>query len=213
MISEIETYLQSSQDFETGVALYLKFSESKPLKSLFESGNSSYSHSKLLHSLKEISESTIPKQLPESKASPLDAYKTKHESNVVQIRYSELPPALKERHRHKAALYKQAKDYHSALYDANNKQTRFEFAKQILTNFHEIDDIWKELEDYQEKGILRVPAKADSELDTLTALELANLRDNYKKNLYKVKGAPGKESRYQELYDLIKEVENALQIR
>lgn len=213
MISEIENYLQSSQDFEKGVELYLKFSDSKTLKSLFESGNTTYSKSKLLHALKDISTAAIPATLPAPKDSPIEAYRAKREANVVQIRYSELPHVLQEKNRYKAALYKQARDCHSFLYDAPNNDVRRDYAKLILSNFKEIDDIWKELEDYQEKGILRSAPKDESNLESLTALELANLRDNYKKNLYKVRGVPGKEERVERLTVLVKEVEYALQKR
>jgi hypothetical protein len=120
---------------------------------------------------------------------------------------------LQERNRYKAALYKQARDCHSFLHDAPNDNVRRDYAQLILSNFKEIDDIWQELEDYQEKGILRSAPKDESNFESLTALELANLRDNYKKNLYKVRGLPGKETRCQELTDLLKEVEHALQKR
>jgi hypothetical protein len=211
MIAEIENYLKSNLDFKEGVALYLKFSVDKAYSSLFVSSETGYARRKLIEQLGLISKSAIVEHPKPKKIPDLEAYRAKRESKVVDIDYNSLPEFLKQRVKHKRALYTQARDMHSSLsMDKWSDSDRHEIAKKIIENFDFIDDIWKELEDYQERGILRTPSQKELGLEQMSALELANLRDNYKKNLYKIRKNPTKGSRLKQLNELIVEVEDIL---
>jgi hypothetical protein len=211
MIAEIENYLKSNLDFKEGVALYLKFSVDKAYSSLFGSSETGYARRKLIEQLGLLSKSSVVEHPKPKKIPDIEAYRAKRESKVVDIDYNSLPDVLKEKVKHKRALYTQARDMHSSIsMEKWTDSDRYEIAQKIIENFDFISDIWKELEDYQEKGILRTPSQKGLGLDQLSALELANIRDNYKKNLYKIRKDPTKESRLKQLNEMIVEVEAIL---
>ena len=210
MIAEIEKYLKSNLDFKEGVELYNRYSKDKAYSSLFGS-ESGYARRKLIEQLGLISKSAVVEHPKSVKIPDIEAYRSKRESKVEHIDYKSLPDFLKEKVKHKRALYTQARDMHASLsIEKWTDADRFEIASKILENFDFIDDIWKELEDYQERGILRTPSQKELGLEQMNALELANLRDNYKKNLYKVRKDPSKSHRLGELNQKIVEVEDIL---
>lgn len=210
MIAEIEKYLKSNLDFKEGVELYNSYSKDKAYSSLFGS-ETGYARRKLIEQLGLISKSAIVEHPKSVKIPDIEAYRAKRESKVVDIDYNSLPGFLKGKVKHKRALYTQARDMHASLSMENwTDADRYEIAKKILENFDFIDDIWKELEDYQERGILRTPFQKEMGLEQMSSLELANLRDNYKKNLYKIRKDPSKAHRLSELNRKIVEVEDIL---
>lgn len=208
MIAEIEDYLRNPANYSAGVELLKKHSPNSPLLPLLSSGASTFTRGKLSAALQQIS-ALEPEPERETKLPPLKDFRAKSESRFVQIDFNNLPPKLKEKFREKQALYKQSVELHRGLTMAMSDDDRKEMALQILSNFDTIDKIWAEAEKYQEHGYYEDEATGQE----MTALDLARLLDNLKKNQYKYKNKPTYSNRYQELGLKIKEVEDALRKR
>jgi hypothetical protein len=216
MNSAIEAYLKSPSNYKKGVELYSLHSKDKSLLALFSSGESSFTKRRLFEVLKVLSLQSVPKSEVKSKLNLPDIgqYTDVTESKFISIDYHALPQHIKKRFDHKRALFRQAKDAHFRLPDLTiTEEQRAELAFTILDNFDEIQDIFNEAEDYQERGITREAIPNSTELEKMTALELSTLRNNYQKHIYKLKGIQAKQEKYIDIKAKLKEVENALQKR
>lgn len=210
MIAEVEDYLRNPKDYSRGCELLRKFQPDFPLHSLLASGDSSFTRSKLHKALVAIS-AEKPVETPPESVPPLNAFRRQSESKMIRIDYSKLPELLKVAIREKDALFKQSAELHRMLtLDISNDQRRT-MAMEILSNFDRIDQIWKDAENFQLHGIL--PGADKVEAGKETALDLARMLENLKKNAYKVKDKPERRARYDELCAQIQEVEDALSKR
>lgn len=210
MIAEIEDYLRNSSNYTRGCELLKKFAPDSPLHGLLSSGESTFTRGKLFAALQLIS-SKHDVETPEDKLPPLKAFRTLSESKVMRIDFSKLPDSLKEQMKEKNALFKQSAELHRMLSMDISNAERYSMALQILSNFDRIDKIWKDAEAFQQHGILPEASKPDA--GERTALDLARLLENLKKNAYKVKDKPERIERYKELCAQIEEVEDALRKR
>lgn len=216
MNSAIEAFFKTPFDYKKGVDLYALNSKDKSLLPLLNSGESSFTKKKLHEALKKISAESIAKSEVKAKVHLPDIgeFTDVSESKFISIDYLALPAHIKARWNHKRALFKQAKDAHFRLPDLTiSEEQRAELAFSILNNFDEIQDIFNEAEDFQERGISRETQSKETEFDKLTALDLSTLRSNYQKHIYKLKGIHAKSEKLIEIQAKLKEVENALQNR
>jgi hypothetical protein len=214
MIAEIETFLKKQFDYKVAVELYLHYSTDKKLETLLKSGENSFTSQKVIQALRLISESSLATvyHAKEKRAETGD-FRVNSAAKHIRIDYAALPSSLKLKMDEKSALYRHANTLFSELDFLKDDQSRLNHAIEILDNFDQIDKIFSEVEDYQERGILNPSVNMDVSFDALTGLQLAQLRDNLKKNLYKVRGNQQKIDKFRQLTQKIKEVENALSKR
>jgi hypothetical protein len=214
MIGAIEDYLRSPEDYLKGVELYRIHGKSQTLLSLFLSGESSYTREKLSAELQSVSAASVSNHPPPvDKIPPVEKLTAESESKFMRIDVSALPEDLKEKSRHKDALFHQAKMMIDAIRISKSDAERYTLALPIVTNFAEIDLIWKELEDFQLTGKRKASSANLLPLDALNALEISQQLKNVEKRYYKVSKDPKKEEEAQSLLDRKKELEDALSKR
>jgi len=214
MIADIETFFKKPFVYSTAVELYLQYSSDKSLIALLKSGENSFTTQKVIQALRKISDdATTPDYQAKEKRATIEDFQVKTHQKHIKIEYASLPSSLKQKMDEKSALYRHSNTLFSQLEFLNDDQSRLDSALEILNNFDLIDKIFSEVEDYQERGIYIQPNSGERSLDSLNGLELAKLLDNLKKNLSKVRGVEGKQQKFIEINERIKEVEDALSKR
>lgn len=214
MIGAIEDWLRTPDDYKKGVELYRTHGKSQTLLCLFDSAESSYTREKLTSELQSISAAAVSHHPPPvDKIPSVEKLTAESESKFMRIDFSALPEDLKERSRHKDALFYQAKMMIEAIRSSKSDQERYTLALSIVSNFAEIDLIWKELEDFQLTGKRKASSTNLLPLDALNALELSQQLKNVEKRYYKVSKDPKKAEEAQSLLDRKKELEDALSKR
>lgn len=215
MISAIEDWIRAPFNYSKGVELFNIHGKSELLKKLFAS-ESSFTREKLKQELIKINSEEVVKRSPppKEKIPPINEFLATSESKFIHIDVNALPDDLKEKNRQKNALFSQSKSCFQNLKGAKTNEERYDFAKTIVENFKEQDEIWLELEQFQKNGS-RKKGEIDKveDLSQLNALELAKRLENIKKQYSKVSKLPEKKIKADELLAKWKEVEHALEKR
>lgn len=209
-IADIQRWINDSdREYETGRLFYEEVGSSRYLKNLFSSGEDGYNSIRLLTELKLIVKNS-PHLLinsgpdksaaaPAAPAAPVtpgneqdlsseNSYRQFSQKRVPDINTADLPEDLQLLVMEKGSLYKQACSQHSRLELLPDDNARMKAVNIITSNFKRIDEIWREL-DYWNQHKMRRP-KDGMDLTKLSMVKLIARKNTIRTYISKLKNKP-----------------------
>jgi len=152
MLSEINEWLSNpARLYGQGMQLYLQHGSNEFYKKMFLRGETPLTRSTLIEQLKKM----VPAQVkPQAVPSPPPARLS--ELKVTVPKRQDLPEELQKADVKKGQLFREASMCHRKLTMVSTDQERFALAQTILNKFDQIDEIWQQIDDYQ-NGVVKQP--------------------------------------------------------
>jgi len=202
-VPAIERWLNNSpRDYSTGFALYQRYGKSRFLLELLGQGEDEYNTQRLLLELKNInshlvlppvgvaspSGGTSPREVPSGVFSSLDSYTRFSPVQREPIQTDQLPESLQKMVVEKSSLYKQCYSLHQRLEYLPSDKERASAAQLICDHFRRIDEIWQQLDYYQQHKILR--PKHGKDVSKLSITVLIKRRNTLRTYVSRLRKAP-----------------------
>lgn len=171
--SQLQIWLKSERNFQSGIKLLEEFEGSAALLSLLRSGENDFTRTKLVTALREIFEEKQTADIPaphKSKPIPVSSEQKLSESKMPWIDVSALPEELKKLWILKNDITREQGHLHAQLELLPTKEERLSHALRILAIEEERAEMWKRLNDFQSTG--KQPAQKQ-----ITILDLIAERD------------------------------------
>lgn len=217
-IAAIDEWLRDPErSYSDGVSLYETHGKSKFLKNLFASSEDDFNLERLYQELKKIQDAAIDSGSAGDKAlteeskvdQELESFKRFTTVQVPAIDTSKLPHELQVLAAEKGQLYRQAVALHSRLALMQSDDDRKKAAERIVHLFYRIDEIWSELDFFNEYGTIKPKGE---DLTKLSTIALLKRRNNCRSNLSRHKQDPdGK--KYKHYMLLLEAIERILETR
>jgi len=179
---EIDLWLNSSRDYDAGVALFTKHGKGTYLKAMLAAGPTYYNKIKLTEELIKISKAGTQEQAPKPVAEPKKA----HPKSLFRPDMDTLPTEVQQVYKEATHLFKENARVHSGLMEhvrlALSKPTESEAndylasvgagvtVNEILDRDDELSELYKKINHYEQHGSL--PEIKPLELLGLTPLEM-----------------------------------------
>lgn len=166
------TWLSSGKNYQKGIELLEKSGASSILIRILSTTQSDYTRQKLYDEIMKLKS--------------VEPVKTKE--TVVIVKPSKKPEYLIFREKYKGDLFAQMNLLHSKIKVQKTRKTRLKYADQILELEQKIREIWKEIDYWNEHGVLMPTEKPSNNMSMLQmATRIKNLehyirRDKNKKN-------------------------------
>lgn len=204
-ISIYTQWLNNGGTYAEAVELYNKYGSNNTLKSLFQTGETYYTSRKIAFEIKALENVVLP-QVPQVYTEP-----------KIKIDFQALPENLKKEYVKLGPLIGQIRFLHANLSNAQSKETRQQYALQILdcvknrrAIFNEID-YWlkhkKQLVQPKQETVAEIPGTETEELKKLRLNEqLRRLRVQRSK----LKKQPHRAEKLVEVCTLISKIEEEL---
>ncbi len=156
---DILQWLNSDKDYKSGVALYDKHGTSQVVKDMLKKHENDFTREKLFSALTAIQGAEKP--LKRIKTAPVDP-RTRPDILIVKEKL-------------KGELYAQLNHYRSKAFEAKTVRTRYRYVKKVKELERQIQELWEELDYYDQHGQLMPKKKAvafDNVLDMYKRLDL-----------------------------------------
>lgn len=176
-IPSISNWLESKdRNYVSGKILYEQYGEKEALKTLFNSGNSSFHHAKLVAALQEINqrEAIPPKKIFYHQEPKEDILKPK-----PVMAYENLPEQIQLIKKNKNQAYALARRLFEMIPFLDSKDARLEAGKELLKNMAFVQDSWQAIDEWQENGKIREIKIKQLEAD-VSDLSIQDLRKEEK---------------------------------
>lgn len=202
---EIKTWLNGQRDYETGRALFEKYSRKQPLINLFRR---KYKPDVLEYNLRKLVNAPAGKPQPE--AQPAVTVKPGNKLEVdtgLKVKYNDLPERLKKLYDQNRDEYKLMRAVHEKMKLAQTDQERAKLRADLVKKDDLIAENWKVL-DAWDGSPDRDPEPAPEKQADEMAREINSARVFISKNLKKAKELTGEKqsalkAKLQERVDLL----------
>ena len=187
-IASITEWLKSkSKTYLHGKVLYMQYGNKQHLKTLFNSGNSSFHFQKLEIALNELNllNSPPPKQIIIA-----EPPKPKVLEEKAVMDYKNSPDKIKEIIAVKNKSYALARSYFTTIPFMDSQEHRKEAAKELLKEMEFVQDCWQAIDEWQKNGNIRDLKLGNlaTEINGLTTAQLMAEARNLPPNISKDKG-------------------------
>ena len=204
-VSAIERWLHNpSRDYATGYALYQRYGKSRFLIDLLGQGEDEYNRGRLLQELKALNSAIVvpavaanevknqgaEREIPSGEFSSLQSYTRFSPPQREPVQTDQLPESLQKLVVEKSSLYKQCCSLHQRLEYMPSDKERAAAAALICDHFHRIEEIWQQLDYYQQHKIIRPKHGKDlTQLSLTTLIKRRNTLRTYMSRLKKATGS------------------------
>lgn len=186
-IASITEWLKKDdRAYQHGKVLYLQYGDKEYLKSLFNSGSSSFHFDKLQKALEELNTLNAPPPKQIITASPPKP-KVLEEKAVMD--YKNYPDKIKEIFAAKNKSYALARNYFATIPFMDSQEHRREAGKELLKEMAFVQDCWQAIDEWKENGRVRELKMKNIEFDVnaLSTAELLKESKNLPPNICKDK--------------------------
>lgn len=205
-IAAIQEWLDSpTRNYGVGVQYFSKYSTNSFLKKLFLKSEDDYNFNRLMRELQSIVDDAINPPKPEvppiieSDAAPAapeedvpavpEEY-TKFGEGVAKVDVSKLPEELQLLVAEKGQLYRQCSFIHSRLMLIETDQERAKKAEELVMKYRRIQEIWIELDYFEQYKIIRPKSKNAPDVSKMTLVKLIHHRNNLRTKVSRYRNQP-----------------------
>lgn len=167
----IQSWLDSKQDYQTGVEIYRRVGRNEFLKQTFATGEDVWNKQKLLREMRLLAQSiaTMGEQVPTVQARKLEIEQVLANDRKKPSERIEAPAVVREIVAQRKMLYKQTQHLRSKLLLYPTNQERLVAALEILDNVDKIKAMWKITDFYDLHQ--RMPQKVTVSSDDIVQLD------------------------------------------
>lgn len=153
-----------NREYDYGTLLYDQYGKSSLLKALFKNGNSPYHSDRLVESLEELNpllqeEKSAPFKIPklEEITVPVKRY------SVTDEVWNALPESIKDLYTLNSKLHSHSQLLFNQVRISRSDDHRLALGLDILKERSQLNDNWKTIKDYHQKGFLKEEIKEKEE--------------------------------------------------